>query len=230
MFPCTWACSLPDARQSHLYQPVQQGWGDAWPLHVSCGICPNLGRHWVGFCRAAPRIRRVVSSFRRLFLPGVFFRFGQQTNAVFDYGVGYIPKFHVAVRFDDIFVCSVAFGLDWALQEGYEKIIVVRTRDRSYRKDPNHSSIAFLQKQLYGRKYPEFLNVWQQSAERYNVLCDRTDQLEKEGRIFVIAPSVPVTVGRLEKDIEKLGSLYWMGYHDAESDLASLLAYLKKNK
>jgi len=46
----------------------------------------------------------------------------------------------------------------------------------------------------------------------------------------VIAPSVPVTVGRLEKDIEKLGSLYWMGYHDAESDLASLRAYLKKNK
>ena len=126
--------------------------------------------------------------------------------------------------------CSVAFGLDWALQEGYEKIIVVRKRDRPYRKDPNHSSIAFLQKQLYGRKYPEFLNVWQQSAERYNVLCDRTDQLEKEGRIFVIAPSVPVTVGRLEKDIEKLGSLYWMGYHDAESDLASLRAYLKKNK
>lgn len=44
----------------------------------------------------------------------------------------------------------------------------------------------------------------------------------------MIAPSVPVTVGRLEKDIEKLGSLYWMGYHDAESDLASLRAYLKK--
>ena len=106
----------------------------------------------------------------------------------------------------------------------------MRTRDRSYRKDPNHSSIAFLQKQLYGRKYPEFLNVWQKSAERYNTLCDRTDQLEKEGRIFVIAPSVPVTVGRLEKDIEKLGSLYWMGYHDAESDLASLHAYLKKGR
>ena len=44
----------------------------------------------------------------------------------------------------------------------------------------------------------------------------------------MIAPSKPVTVTRFEKDIEKLGELYWLGYHDAEEQLEALQEYLAK--
>ena len=53
------------------------------------------------------------------------------------------------------------------------------------------------------------------------------DRLSEEGRIFVIEPSEPVNVARVEGDMEKLGALYWLGYHDAEEKLEALKDYLK---
>ena len=66
-----------------------------------------------------------------------------------------------------------------------------------------------------------------ESNAEYDRECDEIDELEKSGRIFVIAPSVPVTVGRVEGDMEKLGDLYWRGYNDATRSLFSLNKHLK---
>ena len=41
-----------------------------------------------------------------------------------------------------------------------------------------------------------------------------------------MAPSEPVTVKRFDGDMEKLGSLYWLGHHDMERRLDSLKEYL----
>ena len=54
------------------------------------------------------------------------------------------------------------------------------------------------------------------------------NQLEKDGRIYVIAPSQPVTVGRLETDMEKLGALYEMGLQDARQAIDGLKNYLSQ--
>lgn len=121
--------------------------------------------------------------------------------------------------------CCENIPLDWALNEGYEKIIIVKTRDRAYRKPRSDKKIVELQKLIY-RKYPEFLNSFLTNTEHYNAVCDRIDQLEKEGRIYVIAPSEPVTVSRLEKDMEKLGALYHLGFSDAEAQLNKIKDYL----
>ncbi|SDB03767.1 patatin-like phospholipase family protein [Eubacterium oxidoreducens] len=126
--------------------------------------------------------------------------------------------------------CAVAMGLEWALKEGYDKIVVVRTRDRSYRKSPVKGFEAFLQKLFYKRRYPDFYRVWSRAPYRYNILCDKIDQLEQEGRIFVIAPSEEVTVSRLEKDIEKLGDLYMLGKRDTEDNMDKLKEYLTKEE
>lgn len=121
--------------------------------------------------------------------------------------------------------CSENIPLDWALDEGYEKIIVIKTRDRSYRKSEEDKKIIRLKKLLY-RKYPEFLNTLLKNNDHYNAVCDRIDQLEKEGRIYVIAPSEPVTVSRLEKDMEKLGELYYLGRSDAQKHLPKIKEFL----
>ena len=52
------------------------------------------------------------------------------------------------------------------------------------------------------------------------------EALQKQGRLYVIAPSQPVTVGRLEPDLEKLGSLYWMGYYDTRRQIQEIRRYL----
>ena len=66
-------------------------------------------------------------------------------------------------------------------------------------------------------------------AEQFGreVALKKLDELEAAGRIFVIAPSTPVTVSRLEKDMEKLGALYWQGYRDTEEAIGELKQYLE---
>ena len=118
--------------------------------------------------------------------------------------------------------CSCRIPYRWALHEGYEKIVVVRTREPEYRKKVSkrrHRS------QIYHR-YPEFARRLANSSRAYNHQCEEILKLEEQGRIFVIAPSQKVTVGRLERDMNKLGDLYWLGYKDTMSRLDSLRSYL----
>ena len=110
--------------------------------------------------------------------------------------------------------CSCRIPYRWALHEGYEKIVVVRTREPEYRKF-----------QVYHR-YPEFARRLANSSRAYNHQCEEILKLEEQGRIFVIAPSQKVTVGRLERDMNKLGDLYWLGYNDTMSRMDSLRRYL----
>ena len=51
-------------------------------------------------------------------------------------------------------------------------------------------------------------------------------KLKEAGRIFMICPSEPPAVGRIEKDMEKLGELYYLGYNDAMRCMDALKAYL----
>ena len=80
--------------------------------------------------------------------------------------------------------------------------------------------------QRFYKNYPEFASKLENMNSDYNKECDEIDQLEKEGRIFVIAPSEHVTVKRVEGNMDKLGDLYWLGYEDAKRQLFSLNKYL----
>ena len=55
---------------------------------------------------------------------------------------------------------------------------------------------------------------------------DEIEKLHGEGRLLRFAPSVPVTVSRLEKDLEKLGELYWLGWEDGIAALGQMKEYL----
>lgn len=119
--------------------------------------------------------------------------------------------------------CSCGIAYQWALDEGFDKIVIIRTRERGYRKQVKESHMA---EKVY-KKHPAFAKVLDQGDARYNKECDAVDELEKQGRAFVIAPSQPVTVGRLESDMEKLGELYWLGYEDAMGRMGELKRYLE---
>ncbi len=118
--------------------------------------------------------------------------------------------------------CKIPY--QWAIDQNYEKIVVIKTREVGYRKAVSNLTPA---QRIY-RNHPEFAQVQDHSSEAYNAQCDEIDELSKSGRIFVIAPSEPVTVTRVEGDMEKLGHLYWLGYRDALSQLDALKEYLNK--
>ncbi len=123
--------------------------------------------------------------------------------------------------------CACKIPYKWALEQGYEKIIVVKTRDDSYRKPESKHQVETVCDVTY-RNYPEFAHSLATSDERYNRECDEVEELRKEGRIFVISPSQPVTVGRMETDMEKLGEFYLLGYEDAKRSFEELKEYLAK--
>jgi predicted patatin/cPLA2 family phospholipase len=77
------------------------------------------------------------------------------------------------------------------------------------------------------RKYPEFAQALARSDRDYNRQCDEIEQLEDDGRVFVLKPSSKVMVGRIEGDMEKLGSLYWQGYRDTMNRIGELREYLQ---
>lgn len=120
---------------------------------------------------------------------------------------------------------TAPIAIDWALQQGFEKIVVIRTRERTFRKPVLSESEQKVFSLRYA-KYPELLERLNGMNDNYNDICHRLVDLEEDGRIFVISPSVNPQVSRLETDLGKLSQLYWLGFSDAEQRLERLKKYL----
>ena len=121
---------------------------------------------------------------------------------------------------------TTSIPVKWALEQGYEKVVVVLTRDKTYRKPMLSNKMKKLYKLAY-HKYPKLIEKLNTMPERYNKLQDEIIDLEKEGKIFIIRPEKEVTVSRLEKDKEKLENLYKEGIAEAEKNLDALKKYLE---
>ena len=127
--------------------------------------------------------------------------------------------------------CSVNIPFQWALDQGFGKIVVVKTREIGFRKpvqpvDPHHPE-RHARDDLYRHSYPAFADLLRNGNARYNQECDALDALSESGRVLVIAPSEPVRISRLEPDMEKLGALYYLGYEDGKAAVPQIRAYLK---
>jgi len=118
--------------------------------------------------------------------------------------------------------CSCKVPYEWALEQGYEKIVVIRTREVTYRKPEKESAIAA---RVY-RDYPAFVKTLNGVNAYYNHQCDEIERLHSEGRIYRFVPSEPITIGKIEGDVEKLGDLYWLGCYDCMEHIDELRAYL----
>ncbi len=118
--------------------------------------------------------------------------------------------------------CSTKIPYQWAVDEGYKKIVVVKTREWEYRRNESQQNII---NTMYS-KYPEFVKAMKDANADFNRLTEELEEALKEGTVYTIAPSSPVDVARFEGDVEKLGDLYWLGYHDAENQLGRIKQYL----
>lgn len=122
--------------------------------------------------------------------------------------------------------CSLKIPHGWALGQNYKNIVVIKTHPNGYRRNEERGkAIADL---VYGKKWPELAASLGRSNADYNRHCDELDQLAAEGRVFVIAPSKAMAIGRMEKDLEKLGDWYWLGYEDGKAALPALRQYLER--
>ena len=105
---------------------------------------------------------------------------------------------------------------------GYNKDVVVLTRHKGYRKKKEGIGLT----KLVYRKYPEFVKAVYKRPDVYNHTLDEIEKWEKEGKIFVIRPSVPLSIGRMEADPKKLKEVYELGRDDALRQIAAMKEWL----
>ncbi|WP_077611084.1 patatin-like phospholipase family protein [Clostridium sp. Marseille-P2415] len=121
--------------------------------------------------------------------------------------------------------CSMSIAYQRAIDLGYDKIVVVLTREHGYRKPP----LDKWTKRGYERYFaplPKFLKALKDVPDRYNRMQEEIDRLEEAGRIYVIRPDKHVTVQRTEQDKRKLQALYEDGRRLAEDHLEKVKKYL----
>jgi len=121
--------------------------------------------------------------------------------------------------------CAVKIPYRWALDEGYEKVLVVRTRPRRFRREPEGKRFTELAERIY-RNHPQLIELLLSQGEQYNTACDELEKLESEGKLLMLCPSGFVNVGTLEGDTEKLGALYLLGRCDATIYMPKIKEYL----
>ena len=101
--------------------------------------------------------------------------------------------------------------VEYAMQQGYEKQVVVLTRNKGYRKKAGSMPLA----KAFYRKYPQLQKALSERNAVYNRTMDLIEKLEDEGKLTVIRPVRPIEVSRMEKDTSKLTRLYQEGYEEA---------------
>ena len=119
--------------------------------------------------------------------------------------------------------CTDSIPVKKFQQMGYQKNIVVLTQCKEYRKGKNN--LLPLIRRTY-RKYPKFVKAMEERHIHYNRTLDELGVMEKEGSVFILRPKTPVTIGRLEKDVDKLTALYKQGYEDAKEQFENILAFV----
>ena len=118
--------------------------------------------------------------------------------------------------------CTDSIPLEAFMRMGYGRNVVILTRDERYRKKPELRALPGL---VY-RRYPEFAKALHERHNMYNSTVERIAEHEKAGNTFVIRPSEPLNIGRLENDPEKVQKVYDIGRADAEKHMDSLLRWL----
>ena len=100
-----------------------------------------------------------------------------------------------------------------SLKTGHRKNVIILTRNFGYRKKEGTRGWELYVAAF--RKYPNLVRALVNRAKHYNQVLECIEKWEEEGKIFVIRPSVPLTIGRMEADRRRLKEVYELGRDDA---------------
>lgn len=110
-----------------------------------------------------------------------------------------------------------------AIADGCDKVIVVLTRERGYVK--KQEKIGGLIKAFY-HKYPRLIENFEKRPEMYNESIKKLEQLEKEGKVFVITPDNTHGIHRTEKRPEILVPYYKEGQIKGRAIIPDIKKYI----
>ena len=114
--------------------------------------------------------------------------------------------------------------LQKALDEGFDKIIVVLTRPYGFRKSKTIKKQKQKLIEVVFKKYQNYVYALKNSHQNYNTCVE---EVEKENeKVFVFAPSEEINLKHLEKNKEKLNYYYDLGKKVFEGNKKKLADFL----
>lgn len=119
---------------------------------------------------------------------------------------------------------SDSIPLDFSLELGAKKHLVLLTQDRDYQKEASPSSD--FAKVAY-RQYPELSKTMARRHEVYNRTREKVFRMHESGEIFAIYPQEKPYVTHMETDRVKVFNFYMDGYKEAARQWPALKEYLE---
>ncbi len=141
---------------------------------------------------------------------------------------GSMPYVSKPVKLDDNYYLDGALGDSIPVlkcqEMGYDKVIVILTRPKGYKKKKRNPLLA----KIFYNKYPNLVEAINTRYKKYNDTLEIIEDKINKKEIFVIRPSKDLNLKRIEKDINKLQEMYDLGIKDFQHNLSNLKKYLKK--
>lgn len=103
-----------------------------------------------------------------------------------------------------------------AFEKGCQKLVIILTRPKDDFRDPNDDNRLY---RILNRSYPKAAVALKTRAKIYNQSLREILELEKQGKVFIIAPESIGKLKTLTQDHDQLDDLYFMGKTDAEKFL-----------
>lgn len=119
--------------------------------------------------------------------------------------------------------CSDSIPVQYMRRHGYRKNLVILTQHKDYRKGKNN--LLPIIKHNY-KEYPKLVDALANRHFQYNRTLDELAYLQRQGEVFIIQPSEPLNISRIEKNIDKLKKVYQLGYEDCEKQMKALQAFM----
>ena len=110
-----------------------------------------------------------------------------------------------------------------AFYDGNQRLIVVLTREKGYRKGPLKATRIF---KLAYRRYPKMVEALISRSERYNQTLQELEALEAAGKIFVIRPAAALPISRIGNDPALLHAVYSKSLDEVEAIMPRLTSWL----
>lgn len=118
---------------------------------------------------------------------------------------------------------SDSIPLEFMVNKGFEKNVVILTQPRDFTKE-KASAMGLMRFSL--RKYPNMIKCIENRHEMYNKQREYVFEQEKLGSAFIICPEEKLPIGRIEHDAEVLKKVYNIGRSVAEKNLDKLKEFL----
>ena len=115
--------------------------------------------------------------------------------------------------------------LEFMVGKGYERNIVILTREEGFRKTAEHG--LWLMKPWL-RKWPKVLEALKRRPAMYNRQLQIVREQEREGKAFVFRPLKPLNVSRITHDPKEMERVYKQGRDEANQRLDELKRFLAR--